>query len=263
MSDVTAIRAFRDNYIWVLTGAAATSERGQTRPCVVVDPGDAEPVIAYLRQAQLTLAAILITHHHSDHTGGVADLLRLGAVPVYGPASEYIPSVNHPLREGDSVTLPANLGQFSVIDVPGHTAGHIAYFADNTLFCGDTLFGAGCGRLFEGTPAQMLGSLNKLARLPKPTYIYCAHEYTLSNLGFAAAVEPQNGRISARRDQAQATIESGGATVPSTLEEELATNPFLRCHEPAVKLSAEKHAGKSLSDPLDVFTVIRRWKDQW
>ncbi len=263
MTEVTAVRAFRDNYIWVLTASTTSSRDVQPAPCVVVDPGDAEPVLDLFRDANLKPVAILITHHHGDHTGGIAALLRPDAIPVYGPASEYIPGITHPLKEGDWVDLPNNFGKFSVLDVPGHTAGHIAYFSDNLLFCGDTLFGAGCGRLFEGTPAQMLNSLNKLAHLPTPTHIYCAHEYTLSNLEFAAAVEPDNVRIAQRRARAQAAIARGEATVPSTLAEELATNPFLRCQQSTVRQSAQVHAGKALADTLEVFTVIRQWKDQW
>lgn len=254
--EVTAVPAFRDNYIWVI----ADDDSGR---CAVVDPGDAAPVIAHIENNKLQLSAILITHHHGDHVGGVAELTRFASVPVFGPATEFIPTVTHRLEDGDHVTLPDNLGHFKVLFVPGHTAGHIAYVDDNSLFCGDTLFGAGCGRLFEGTPAQMYRSLNKLSALPTSVSMYCAHEYTLSNLSFAAAVEPENGDIVARRDKCTQQRQVDAPTLPSTLAEERATNPFLRSDVPQVRASAETYVGHALSSPQEIFAALRKWKDEW
>jgi len=249
MLDISFIPAFKDNYIWLL-------RRGNE--AVVVDPGDALPVKARLAADGLTLTAILITHHHADHQGGVPELLAEFAVPVYGPETESITACTVPLSGGEGFEL---LGEtFRVIDVPGHTAGHIAYVIEGALFCGDTLFAGGCGRLFEGTPAQMLASLNKLAALPDETLVYCAHEYTQSNLRFALAVEPDNAAIQERVAQVAMRRAKGQATVPSSLREERVTNPFLRLHESAV-ISAAREYGSQGSDPLSVFTAIREWKN--
>ena len=255
MLQVSPVRAFSDNYIWLIRAPADPGA------AIVVDPGDDRPVEQALQAAGLRLAAILVTHHHGDHVGGVAALAERHGAPVYGPAREQMPCAVRALDDGGKAALD-NLGlEFDVMAVPGHTLGHIAYSGHGALFCGDTLFSAGCGRLFEGTPAQMLDSLDRLATLPDSTRVYCAHEYTLSNLRFAAAVEPGNEHV---RD-ALATVQQQRArdeiTLPSTLGRERLINPFLRSREPAVRAAAEREAGHSLPDAVDVFAAVRRWKD--
>jgi hydroxyacylglutathione hydrolase len=256
MLTIIPIPAFSDNYIWLLRRGSAG---------VVVDPGDAAPVIAHFDSEGLQFAAILATHHHGDHVGGIPALLARWPVPVFGPAHEMIPGRTRALREGDAITVPGIDLALSVLDIPGHTAGHIAYVARShappLVFCGDTLFAAGCGRLFEGTPGQMVASLAKLSALPDDTQIYCGHEYTLANLRFAAAVEPANLSIAERHGREKAKRDRGLATVPSTLGEERATNPFLRTAERSVRSAAEKHAGRPLDGPVAVFAEIRSWKN--
>jgi len=254
MLTVISIPAFQDNYIWLIRDAHAAA---------VVDPGDAGPVLEYLQREQLQLVAILNTHHHADHVGGNAALLARFDVPVYGPRQESIQSVTHPLTQGGEVMLPTPAATFTVIDVPGHTAGHIAYYGANSLFCGDTLFGCGCGRLFEGTPTQMYSSLQKLALFPDDTRVYCAHEYTLANIAFALALEPRHPALLARADAARKTRAQGMPTLPSSIALEKATNPFLRCTDPAIIQAASLHAGRDLSDPVSVFTELRAWKNQF
>ncbi len=266
MFDIVPIPAFVDNYIWMLVERSAASPSTKRR-CIVVDPGDAAPVEAVLAAQALTLSAILITHHHADHTGGIAALTALRSIPVLGPKAEAIAGVTHPLAEGDVVALQpwltteAAASTLRVIEIPGHTRGHIAYVGDGFVLCGDTLFAAGCGRLFEGTPAQMYASLQRLAALPPATKVYCTHEYTLSNLRFATVVEPDNEALIARSFSDAETRARNEPTLPSTIERELATNPFLRCEQPNVREHAARHAGQSLSDPVSVFTTIRSHKD--
>ncbi len=251
---IDAIPAFTDNYIWLL------SHDGEA---VVVDPGDAAPVERTLRERGLRLRAILVTHHHPDHVGGIDRLLQEQHVPVYGPAAEAarVGSISHPLQDGDRVDL---LGaSFEVLAVPGHTLGHIAYYAPGQpglLFCGDTLFSAGCGRLFEGTPEQMRASLDRLAGLPPDTRVYCTHEYTLSNLAFARAVEPGNRALAQHLEHVESLRAQQRPSLPSTLQLEREINPFLRVQEPmvaaAVRRWADAHGG-----PADPFAALRRWKD--
>lgn len=256
--DIHALCAFEDNYIWLLRAGHRV---------VVVDPGDEAPVLDYLAKEEASLAAILLTHHHGDHTGGVAGLLARHPVPVFGPAGEPIDGVTVPLREGDSVTLPGFQERFQVIDVPGHTRGHIAYYGafqdHGALFCGDTLFGCGCGRLFEGTATQMWASLSKLAALPTDTLVYCAHEYTQSNVRFALAVEPGNAALQARAERVSRLRADRQSTVPFTLAEECETNPFLRGAQAEVAAAAERHSGTRLSGAGEVFAALREWKNNF
>lgn len=255
MLDVQAVRAFHDNYIWLVRGPAAD------RRVAVVDPGDAGPVMAALDAQGLELAALLITHHHGDHTGGIRALLERADVPVYGPAGESIPGRTDAVAGGDRVRLDELDLEFEVIDVPGHTAGHIAYYGHGALFCGDTLFSGGCGRLFEGTPAQMTDSLERLAALPDDTRVYCAHEYTQANLRFAAAVEPGNGDLADYAASVRELRAADRPTLPSTIGRERAVNPFLRCDAPEVVRAAEHHSGHPLDDRVAVFATVRAWKD--
>ncbi len=256
MTRIIPIPAFTDNYIWLLRCGTAAA---------VVDPGDATPVLAYLAREGLALTAILATHHHGDHVGGIPALLARFPVPVFGPAHESIPGRTRALVEGDTVTVPGLPVTLATLDIPGHTAGHIAYHGavDGTpsLFCGDTLFAAGCGRVFEGTPPQMWASLCKLAALPDATNIYCGHEYTLANLRFARAVEPGNVDIAARQAREQARRERNEPTLPCTLEDERRTNPFLRAPEPAVRAAAARRAGHPLASDADAFAALREWKN--
>jgi len=251
MIDVLHVEAFADNYIWLpRTGDGVA----------VVDPGDAAPVITALERLALTPRAILCTHHHGDHTGGVADLLARWPVPVYGPAGERIPRITHRLAEGDRVDLGDGV-EFSVMEVPGHTAGHIAYHGQGVLFCGDTLFSAGCGRLFEGSAEQMHRSLSRLAALPDDTRVYCAHEYTASNLRFARAADRDNPEVATHAGRVADWRANGQPSLPSTIALERQINPFLRAHLPALRHSAEKHCGRALAGPVEVFAELRRWKD--
>lgn len=227
----------------------------------VVDPGDASPVIEYLDREGVELCAIINTHHHGDHVGGNRALLARWRVPVFGPAREQIPGRTHALAEGDTMTVPEIGAEFSVLDIPGHTSGHIACFGNGMVFCGDTLFAAGCGRLFEGTPAQMVASLDKLAALPPDTRVYCGHEYTISNLRFALAVEPRSAALHARLERDQAKRNRGEPTLPTTIAEERATNPFLRSADPAIHAAATRHAGRDLPDRVAVFAELRAWKN--
>ena len=258
MTEIIPIPAFADNYIWLL-------RHGDT--AAIVDPGDAAPVIAYLDRERIAPCAVLATHHHGDHVGGIPALLARWPVPVFGPAREKIPGRTQALAGGDRIVVPGIDATFDVIDVPGHTAGHIALFGEfggePVLFCGDTLFTGGCGRLFEGTPAQMWTSLSALAALPPETRVYCGHEYTVANLRFALAVEPANAKLRARDVVAQAKRARGEPTVPSTMGEERATNPFLRANVADVKAAAAAHAGHATDDDIASFAALREWKNKF
>ncbi len=254
MLKIVPVPAFQDNYIWILCGS---------RHAAVVDPGDAGPVREFLARERLALCAILATHHHPDHVGGIAQLVAEHRVPVFGPKAEPIATVTDALAEGDTVRIPQLEASFSVLDIPGHTRAHIGYYRPGTLFCGDTLFACGCGRLFEGTPAQMYASLQKLAALPDDTRVYCAHEYTLANIRFARAVEPDNAELRAREQHDGALRAAGRPTLPSLLGAERATNPFLRCGESAVIAAAGKVRGTPPEDPVGVFAALREWKNRF
>lgn len=260
---IVPVSAFADNYIWLL----------RDREChgaAVVDPGDAAPVIAALAAAGLSLAAVLVTHHHADHVGALPALRA--AFPdavVHGPAASLVEGIDRRWRAGDTVELDGFDARFEVIEIPGHTLDHIAFFArwigeDDprpVLFCGDTLFAGGCGRVFEGTAAQMTASLGRLAALPDDTLVYCAHEYTTSNLRFARAVEPDNAPLAERERQTAALRAAGTPTVPSTLALERATNPFLRTGAADVRRAAEARLGHVPVDEIEVFAAVRQWKD--
>ena len=250
--------AFSDNYIWLLHNA---------RQAIVVDPGDAAPVLQALDQLGLELQTILVTHHHADHVGGVAELRQTTGAKVYGPAREKIPQPAQALKHGQQIEV---LGlRLNVLDVPGHTAGHIAYHGvpeDGTplLFCGDTLFSGGCGRLFEGTPAQMLASLDSLAALPRETRVCCAHEYTLANLRFACAVEPLNSALLHHTSLCERLRAQGQPTLPSTLAVECQINPFLRTRIPTVAHAAQSFAPSiDPTDAVAVFAALREWKNEF
>lgn len=286
MASVLHVPAFEDNYIWLIRGESADapalmtgratdgrraspSARGprldpvgvSSNKVAIVDPGDAVPVLEALARQALTPIAILCTHHHGDHVGGVEELLVRYDMPVYGPARERIPAITHRLSDGDRVRLDALGLEFQVLDVPGHTAGHIAYYGHGLLFCGDTLFSAGCGRLFEGTAGQMHRSLSRLAALPPDTAVYCAHEYTAANLRFALTVEPDDSHVRDYQRQVSERRARREPTVPSTMAIERRINPFLRIHEPAVRRAVAAWAGHAPASDTETLALLRRWKD--
>jgi len=252
--DVVPLRAFADNYIWTLRDA---------RCAAVVDPGDARPVLEYLEREKLELVAILNTHHHADHVGGNAGLLARWKVPVFGPYDDRIGEVTQRLKDGERCELPHFGIEFEVFEIPGHTRTHIAFHGAGMLFCGDTLFAVGCGRLFEGTPRQMHDSLTRLMRLPDDARVYCGHEYTLANIRFAKAAEPGNAALLELEAKAKALRDRDQPTLPSTVGQEKATNPFVRVREPTVIASANRYAGKTLNDPVSVLAAIREWKNRF
>jgi hydroxyacylglutathione hydrolase len=258
MLQISPIPAFDDNYIWLLQDATGSDERA-----TLVDPGDAEPVIERLRADGLSLGTILLTHHHQDHQGGVDDLLSIWPqAQVAAPDEPCIRSATRRIGEGEGIAPPGLAVEFRVLAVPGHTATHIAYHAAGVLFCGDTLFAGGCGRVFDGTFEQLADSLRRIAALPPDTLCYCAHEYTLANLGFARWVEPDSAQLAARVTTAGQARARGEPTVPSSLALEHATNPFLRTAEPGVVAAAAQFAGRPLRTETEVFTALRRWKDE-
>jgi hydroxyacylglutathione hydrolase len=256
MSDISVypVRAFQDNYVWTL-------RRGGD--AVVVDPGEARPVLAYLRAQNLRLTAILNTHHHADHVGGNAELLGHFKVPVYGPHDDRIATVSHRVREGDRFTLHEIGLELQVFEIPAHTRSHIAFYGAGMLYCGDTLFACGCGRIFEGAPADMYAALTKLAQLPAATRVYCGHEYTMANIKFARAVETGNAELALWELTAGALRANDEPTVPSTLAQEMRANPFMRCDQPDVIAAASKYAGTALTNPASVLGVLREWKNNF
>lgn len=254
MITVSCVPALEDNYIWLLghTGSHAVA---------IVDPGEVQPVLAAVAHQHWEPAAILLTHHHADHTAGAAELAGRFDIPVYGPEDTRIPAVTRPVHDGTRVQLDALGLTLTVMATPGHTRSHVCYAGPDVLFCGDTLFTAGCGRLFEGTPQQMHASLSRLNALPEATLVYCAHEYTEANLRFALVVEPDNPAIQARLATVMAQRSQGKPTVPAPLVLERQTNPFLRTADPVVVAAAERFAGRPLAHGAEVFGTLRQWKD--
>ena len=256
MIRISPIPAFEDNYLWLI-------EREGYAGCAIVDPGDAVPVIESIQRKGLHLDAILITHKHRDHIGGVKHLKnQWPAAVVYGPRNEPISELEVRLGEGDCVHLDGLGLALDILDVPGHTEGHIAYYGEGKLFCGDTLFAGGCGRVFSGTHAQLSQSLQTIAALPGDTLVYCAHEYTMANLGFAKWVEPDNAALRQREADDAARRKRNEPTVPSDIATELATNPFMRTDKETVIRAAEHWIGKSLASRDAVFHAVREWKDR-
>lgn len=251
MLEILPIPAFEDNYIWLINDG---------KHAVIVDPGDATPAIKMLEQSQLVLDAILITHHHHDHIDGVHELLSKYNVPVFAPAKEVFDFPYTPVAEGDSVTLKHLDLKLDVIEIPGHTLGHIAYYSHPYLFCGDTLFSCGCGRLFEGTPQQLHRSLQRLAKLPEETMVFCTHEYTARNIDFALNVEPSNNALRLRQLQVKALRNTNKPSLPTTIKLELKTNPFLRCHIPAIQKAVGIDQPESI---LTVFTQLREMRNHY
>lgn len=257
MLELIPVPALSDNYIWLLKKPGSNN-------VAVVDPGEAKPILSALSHGGYNPVAILITHHHDDHVEGLFDLKHhYTGAPVYGPAEEDVRGLTDDVSGGDRVEIPELGVTFEVYDTPGHTQGHISFYGDGVLVCGDTLFAGGCGRVIEGTNEEMVESLAKLGALPADTMCCCGHEYTRKNLAFARAVEPDNEALAEREREVVALRDQGKPTVPFPLGPELETNPFLRCDQPAVKAAAEQHAGRNLDGTLEVFSVIRDWKNNF
>lgn len=256
MLQVWPIKVFADNFVWVL-------EREACPRVAIIDPGDGTPVIAGLEDRGLEVAAVLLTHHHHDHVGGLAEVIERFHPKVFGSAGDGIPGVNHPVIDGETVSLPDLDLDLAVLGMPGHTANHLGFAGAGSAFVGDTLFAGGCGRVLGGTMEELYDSLQRLAALPGTTKAYCAHEYTVANLRFGSQVEPENAALAERLLSAEATRAAGQPTVPSTIEYELETNIFLRCEEPTVITAAEEKAGRDLDPGAEVFGVVRSWKDGW
>ncbi|PWW36356.1 hydroxyacylglutathione hydrolase [Idiomarina loihiensis] len=249
---VHAIEAFDDNYIWAI-------ETNDKNKVIIVDPGEAQPVQQWLEQNSKSIETILVTHHHYDHTGGIAELIEQSPCPVIGPENPEIETLTQTVTEGDELTVGGI--QWQVLTTPGHTLDHISFYTPGFLFCGDTLFSGGCGRMFEGTPEQFTQSLLKLRKLPGETRVFCAHEYTQANVNFALKVEPENAVLQSYAEKVRMLREQEQITLPSTLQLELAINPFLRFDQKSVIAAANKHAESVKNSPEDVFYTIRQWKD--
>lgn len=257
MLTIHPIRAFTDNYIWIIHDQSHAA---------IVDPGTASPVIDYLRHRKLQVIAILVTHHHADHTSGISDLLQSFDIPVYGPGKEDIPHVTSPLEEGDHIRLNELALSLTILETPGHTKGHIAYYAvhpAHMVFCGDTLFSCGCGKMFEGTPQQFYHSLQKLARLPDDTLVYCTHEYTQNNIRFAQVADPNNADLLSLEKKVHERRSHERPTLPTTIMLEKKVNPFLRCDQPPIIHSVQNHFSVPVSDPVEVFRLLREWKNNF
>ena len=248
------IPSLSDNYIWLLINNTKST-------AAIVDPGTSAGCEKFLEQEKIQPVAILVTHRHWDHVNGIEQLVNKYDIPVYGPATEFVPCLTTPLTENDDVRIPELELDLRVIDIGGHTAGHIGYLTDNKLFCGDTLFSAGCGRLLGGTAAQLHASLNRICQLPDDTVIYCTHEYTLDNLRFAQAVEPDNPHIQSRIDEVKALRAENLPSLPVTLEMEKRYNPFLRTSQKSIIQSVARYSGQQIENSEDCFTYLRMWKD--
>ncbi len=251
MTIVEAIPILRDNYAWAL-------HDGQN--AVLVDPGESAPILTWLANRGITLVGILVTHHHADHVGGIPELLARYPIPVFGPTRGASPS--RPVTDGETVTLAGLDWRLTVMHTPGHTLDHVCYVGHGHLFCGDTLFSCGCGRLFEGTPAEMYASLSRLAALPGDTLVHCAHEYTLANIAFALEVEPDNPALQARHDEALKFRKAGNPTLPVSMVTERETNPFLRCDRENVCVAASQHTQSPVPAGVQTFAAVRAWKDE-
>ncbi|GJM04761.1 MAG: hydroxyacylglutathione hydrolase [marine bacterium B5-7] len=256
MLEIIPLPALKDNYIWLL-------KNKKSRHIAIVDPSEAAPVLNVIKSEGLIPIAIMITHHHWDHVGGIAGITEQFDIPVYTPKTEIVAGSTNPVGEGDIISLLELNLRLEILDVPGHTSGAIAYYTDDMVFSGDTLFTAGCGRMFEGTPPQMHASLSKFKTLPDSTLLYCGHEYTASNLKFAASVEPDNTIIHKRLQHVEKLRNSNQPTVPATLADEKQTNPFLRCEMNDVIMAANHFSGKNLIEPYEVFAALRQWKDNF
>ncbi|MCL1078675.1 hydroxyacylglutathione hydrolase [Parashewanella spongiae] len=257
MISIKAIPAFQDNYIWCITR--------DNKHAFVVDPGDAEAVTQHLVKHQMSLAGILITHHHADHTGGITELLNTHGldIPVYGPLSRHIPQITQPVSEGELFIKNIN-STAEVLSIPGHTLDHIAYLIEGHLFCGDTLFSGGCGRIFEGTPEQMTDSLSKITKLSPETMVYCAHEYTQSNMEFAVHVDPENKELAEYFNWVKQQRNQNQITLPSTIKQELKINPFLRCDNPLIQQTiCREYPLNKLENKTQYFAQLRKWKDNF